>query len=133
MKLIIAMLAALTVAGSALAAPNNVTLTIQHKTAGCHNWSLDGKTFSATQSFTLVRGAVVSIVNRDVMPHMLIQVSGPKAAISTPAMNRMGAHSAIGFLHKGTYVFKTRAGEDYTKGIKTTGEDKILRLVVKVA
>jgi hypothetical protein len=31
-----------------------------------------------------------------------------------------------------TYIFTTKAGEDYMKGVKTSGEDNILRLVVTV-
>jgi len=45
MKLALAILVALVVAGSALAAPNNATLTIKHQTHGCHNWSFNGKTW----------------------------------------------------------------------------------------
>jgi len=133
MKLALIMLIALAVAGSAVAAPNNATLTIKHQTRGCHNWSFNGKTWHATQKITLVRGGVLTVVDNDVMSHKLIQVSGPKASLTGTAMKHMGASAHIGFLLKGTYVFKTRAGEDYMKGIKTVGEDNILKLVVTVA
>jgi hypothetical protein len=134
MKLVITMLVALAVAGSALAAPNNATLTIKHQTRGCHNWSFDGKTWHASQSVTLVRGGVLTVVDNDVMSHKLIQVSGPKALLSnrTGMMGHMGASTHVAFPTRGTYVFKTRAGEDYMKGIKTVGEDNVLKLVVKV-
>jgi major membrane immunogen (membrane-anchored lipoprotein) len=132
MKLVLTMLVALAVAGAAAAAPNNATLTIKHQTHGCHSWSFDGKSWHATQTITLVRGGVLTVVDNDVMPHKLIQVSGPKATVARTAMKHMGASAYVGFPAKGTYVFKTRAGDDYMKGIKTIGEDNVLKLVVKV-
>ena len=123
---------ALAVAGSALATRNNATITIKHQTRGCHSWSLDGKTWRASQSITLVRGAVLTVVDNDVMPHKLIQLSGPKASLAGVAMKHIGARAHVGFPVKGTYVFTTKAGEDYTKGIETVGEDNVLKLVVKV-
>ena len=132
MKLALAILIALVVAGSALAAPNNATLTIKHQTHGCHNWSFNGTSWHPSQAITVVRGGVITIVNNDVMPHKLIQLSGPKATVTGLTMSHMHASSHVAFPVKGTYVFKTRAGEDYTKGIKTTGEDNVLKLVVKV-
>jgi hypothetical protein len=132
MKLALTLLVALTVAGSALAAPKNATITIRHQVRGCHSWSLDGKMWQAKQSITLVRGAVLTVVDNDVMPHKLIQLHGPKAVISGAAMAHMGASTHAGFPVKGTYVFTTKAGEDYMKGVKTVGEDNVLKLVVKV-
>ncbi|MDX6475183.1 MAG: hypothetical protein QOH95_694 [Gaiellaceae bacterium] len=133
MKLALTMLVALAVTGSALAASNNATLTIRHQMHGCHTWSFDGKSWNASQSIVLSRGAVLTVVDNDVMSHKLIQVSGPKATVVHSAMNHPRASAHVGFPAKGTYVFKTRAGEDYMKGIKTTGEDNMLKLVVKVA
>ena len=124
---------ALSVAGSALATRNAATITIRHQVHGCHSWSLDGKTWRASQSVTLARGSVLTVIDNDVMPHTLIQLHGPKTAISGAAMKHMSAAAHVVFLVKGTYVFMTKAGEDYTKGIKTTGEDNVLKLVVKVA
>jgi plastocyanin len=137
MKLAITMLIALAVAGSAVAAPNmslntSATLTIKHQTRGCHSWSFDGKSWHATQTIKIVRGGVVAVVNHDVMPHQLIQVSGPKAAVAGMTMGHMHASAQVAFPAKGTYVFKTRAGEDYMKGIKTIGADNVLKLVVAV-
>ena len=133
MKLVLTMIVAFAVAGSAVAATNNATLTIKHQTRGCHSWSFDGKSWNATQRIAIVRGGVIAVVDKDVMPHTLIQVSGPKATLAGAAMKRMGATAHVAFPVKGTYVFKTRAGEDYMKGIKTTGEDNVLKLVVTVA
>ena len=44
----------------------------------------------------------------------------------------MGAHTRVVLSKPGTYVFGTKAGEDYTKGVVTKGEDNVLRLVVSV-
>lgn len=132
MKLVLAILVALVVAGSALAAPNNATLTIKHQVKGCHNWSLNGTSWHPTQALTIVRGGVLTVVNNDVMPHKMIQLSGPKAAVTGMTMGHMHASAHLAFPTKGTYVFKTRAGEDYMTGIKTIGEDNVLKLVVKV-
>jgi hypothetical protein len=132
MRFALAMLVALAVAGSAAAATNNATLTIRHQTHGCHSWSFDGKTWHATQTITLVRGGVLTVVDNDVMPHRLIQVSGPKAMLTGSTMRHMSSSAHVGFPAKGTYVFKTRAGEDYMKGIKTVGEDNVLKLIVTV-
>ena len=123
---------ALAVAGSALATRNNATITIRHQTHGCHSWSLNGKTWAPSQALTLVRGGVLTVVDNDVMSHKLIQVSGPKSAIAGATMKHMSATAHVGFTVKGTYVFTTKVGEDYMKGIKTVGEDNVLKLVVKV-
>jgi hypothetical protein len=133
MKLALTMLVALAVAGSAVAATNNATLTIRHQTHGCHSWSFDGKTWRSTQTITLVRGGVLTVIDNDVMSHKLIQVSGPKAILTGAAMKHMSSSAHLGFPVKGTYVFRTRPGEDYMKGVKTIGEDNLLKLVVKVS
>jgi hypothetical protein len=133
MKLALTMLVALVVAGSAVAATNNATLTIRHQMHGCHSWSFNGKTWNPTQRLTIVRGGVLTVVDNDVMSHKLIQVSGPKATLVGAAMTKMGARAHVGFPAKGTYVFKTRAGEDYMKGVMTMGADNVLKLVVTVA
>ena len=132
MKLALTMLVALAVAGSAAAAPNKATLTIQHKLHGCHSWSFDGKSGQATQRVKLARGSVLTVVDNDVMPHTLIQVSGPKTAVAGLKMGHMHASAHVVFRSGGTYVFKTRAGEDYMSGIKTVGADNVLKLVVTV-
>jgi hypothetical protein len=129
MKLSLTILVALALAGagSALATSNSATITIKHQTRGCHSWSLDGKTWRASQSVTLVRGGTLAIVDNDVMPHTLIH-----AVVSHTAMKHMGATAYVGFPTKGTYVFTTKAGEDYMSGVKTIGEDNVLKLVVTV-
>ena len=135
MKLALTILVALAVAGSAVAATNHATLTIKHQTRGCHSWSFNGSAWHATQTLSIARGGVLTVVDNDVMPHKLIQVSGAKTIMTGAAMKHVGASAHVAFLVKGTYVFKTRAGDDYgfAKDIKTVGEDNILKLVVKVA
>ena len=134
MKLAITTFVLLALSGSALAAgQKSATLTIRHQMKGCHSWSLDGKSWSASQKLTLTQGGSLAVVNNDVMPHTLVQVSGPQATLTRAAMKRIGAHAVARFATRGRYVFTTRAGEDYMKGMKTVGEDNVLRLVVTVA
>jgi plastocyanin len=120
--------------GAAVAAPSTATLTIRHQTKGCHTWAFAGGAWKASQQVTLAKGGKLTIVDNDIMPHTLVQQSGPQAKLSTPAMRHMGARATAVFAKAGTYVFKTRAGEDYPSmsHIKTIGEDNVLRLVVTV-
>jgi len=124
------------------------TIVIRHQTHGCHAWSLDGSPYRAVQTARLARGGTITFMNNDLMPHKLVQTNGPKVRIenlTTPmamgmhgpsspgAMNHMGATTKVWFTHAGIYRFTTKPGEDYMKGIKTTGEDNVLRLIVKVS
>jgi hypothetical protein len=120
--------------GAAVAAPSAATLTIRHQTKGCHTWAFTGGAWKASQHVTLAKGAKLTIVDNDIMPHTLVQQSGPQAKLSTPTMRHMGARATAVFSKTGTYVFKTKAGEDYPSmsHIKTIGEDNVLRLVVTV-
>ena len=131
----------------AAAAPKAPGLVIEHQTRGCHSWSLNGGAFKTSQKLSLTRNASLTITNNDVMPHKLIKTSGPAVrlqALPTPAsmglkghfgaatMAHIGAITKVTFPAAGVYVFTTKAGEDYMKGIKTTGEDNVLKLVVTV-
>jgi plastocyanin len=120
--------------GSALGAPRAATLTIRHQMKGCHTWAFTGGAWKATQQITLAKGARLTVVDTDVMPHTLVQQSGPQAKVSAPAMKHMGARATVVFSKTGKYVFRTNAGEDYPnmRGMKTVGEDNVLRLVVTV-
>lgn len=153
-KSTIPMLAVLVSAGALMAtgasASGGSTLVIRHQTKGCHAWSANGGPYGATQSIKLKRGASLSITNNDVMPHKLIQTSGPAVTITRlkagigmgvkgpfpPAMlARMGASSKVTFTKAGVYKFMTKAGEDYMSmaGMKTVGEDNVLKLTVTVS
>ena len=126
-----AVIAALT-AASASASPPSHQILISHEVKGCHAWSLDGDAFAAKQTLTATPGTRLSFVDNDVMPHRLFQVSGPKVTLSSPNMHMMHAAASTELLKKGRYVFGTKAGEDYMSGVKTIGEDNVLRLVVVV-
>jgi plastocyanin len=125
--------AALAAAATAAAASPAVTITIRHQTAHCHSWSVDGSSWKAAQSVRLAHGASVLFRNNDVMPHRLVELSGPALKLSKAAnMRVMGASFKLTFPRTGTYRFKTVPGEDYMTGVKTTGEDNDLVLTVKV-
>ncbi len=145
-----ALAAAIVAGGAGATPPPNASLTIQHQQRGCHSWAVNGGALSATQKLTLSRGGAITLVNNDVMPHRLVQLSGPKITIANlkGPMNAMGMHikaapgyltymgasARISFPARGTYVFKTRAGEDYAmaSNVETIGEDNVLRLTVTV-
>jgi plastocyanin len=108
-------------------------LTIRHQTRGCHSWSFNGGAYKASQSITLTKGSTLTVVNNDVMPHKFVRLAGPALALAQSAnMSHPGATTAIRFAKAGVYKFTTRAGDDYMKGIKTVGEDNVLRLTVTV-
>ena len=119
--------------GSAIAAPRAATLTIRHQMRGCHAWSFNGGAYKASLKIKLARGTTLKVIDNDVMPHKLIQLAGPKARLVAPAMNHMSAQAEVIFAKKGTYRFKTKAGEDYMSGMKTVGPDNVLRLTVVVS
>jgi plastocyanin len=119
---------------SAAPAAGGATVVIKHALRGCHVWSVNGDTFKASQSVTLRRGAVLSLVNNDLMPHTFILKSGPSVTISHPTLAKIGASLAVKLTKPGTYHFMTKAGEDYKSAgdVKTIGEDNVLRLTVVV-
>ena len=130
------------------AAPKTASVTIRHQVRGCHAWSVDGGRFAASRSLTIARGGSIRFANNDVMPHTLIKVAGPTVRIRNGStmpigmgmhgaatqgvMNHMGATTTVSFSRAGTYVFKTKAGEDYMTGFRTVGEDNVLTLTVRV-
>ena len=130
------------------AASGGPTLVIRHQLKGCHSWSANGDAYKPSQSITLRRGASLSVTNNDVMPHKLVETSGAAVTFTrlkagmgmgmkgtfAPAMlPRMGSSSKVTFTKPGVYKFTTKAGEDYMSGVKTIGEDNILRLTVTVS
>jgi hypothetical protein len=130
----VALAASAALVGTAAGAPRTAALTIRHQMKGCHSWSFTGRSWKATQATTLARGAKLTVIDNDIMPHTLVQLSGPPANLTTPAMKRMSARATVTFAKAGKYVFRTKAGEDYPsmQGMKTIGEDNVLRLVVTV-
>ena len=130
----------LAVAGASLllaatASPQSgTTLTIKHQLRGCHSWSVNGGAYKPSQSLTLKKGATLTIVDDDVMPHKLVRLSGPALTMPSSAnMNHAAATTHVKFTKAGIYTFKTKAGEDYMKGVKTIGEDNVLKLKVTVS
>jgi plastocyanin len=126
----------------------HASLVIRHQTRGCHAWSLNGGTYRASQTIAIRHGGSITVTNNDVMPHRLVETSGPAVTYtrlsaggmmglkgtSGPSMlQHMGASSKITFAAAGVYRFTTKAGEDYMTGVKTVGEDNVLHLTVRVA
>ena len=111
------------------------SLVIQHATAGCHDWSLNGSPMAASQFAHLEHGNGITVTDNDVMPHMLVQTAGPTAQMANVQMSKMGAQSTVVFPTPGVYKFTTKAGEDYPSaaGLETTGEDHVLTLTVYVS
>jgi plastocyanin len=131
--LALATAAALAVAAVSAAAPGTASLVIRHQTRGCHSWSLNGGPLKAKQSIALRHGGTLTVTDNDVMSHTLVRTSGPSLRIAHPMLGHMGASTKITFTKPGVYRFTTKAGEDYMAGVKTTGEDNVLRLTVVVS
>ncbi|HKB93661.1 MAG TPA: hypothetical protein VKC62_05455 [Gaiellaceae bacterium] len=133
-RILIAVAAALAAAAFAgqAAASSTVTITIRHETVGCHAWAIGNGAYKATQALTVKAGTSLRFVDNDVMPHQIVEIAGRRLAIHGASLAKMGAHVNITLAKPGTYIFGTKAGEDYTKGIVTKGADNVLRLVVVV-
>jgi len=119
-------------AASAASAPGHASLLIRHQLRGCHSWSVNGGAFKANQSITLRRGGWLSVKDNDVMSLLVVDTGGPTLRIANATLNHAGAPLKVTFTKPGVYHFTTKAGEDYTSGVKTIGEDNVLRLTVVV-
>jgi plastocyanin len=109
-------------------------ITIRHQLHHCHSWSVNNGSWKAVQDVRVTAGSAIVFQNNDVMPHRLVETSGPALKLPKAAnMSHMGAYFALVFPKAGTYHFKTVAGDDYMKGVKTLGEDNVLTLTVRVA
>jgi plastocyanin len=118
--------------GVASASPST-TITIRHQMRGCHTWAVNNGAYKASQSVAITRGGSITFVDNDIMPHKLVQLSGPALKLPASAyMHTMGAKTTIHFAKAGVYKFTTKAGEDYMSGMKTIGEDNVLKLTVVV-
>jgi plastocyanin len=115
---------------ASLGNPSSAALTITHVQIGCHAWMLQGGATAPTADIYLAPGGTLTVTDNDVMPHTLI---GSGAAISGARMDHMGATAKVRFGPPGTYTFTTRAGEDYSAGVTTIGDDNNLQLTVIVA
>jgi hypothetical protein len=126
-------------AGLVLAAPatshaGGPVLIIRHQMRGCHAWSLGASgAAKVSQTVWLKRGVHLEIGNNDVMPQKLVQLAGPRTGLPEGAsMNKVGAMVEVRFPRAGVYRFTTKAGEDYSKGMRTIGPDNTLKLRVIV-
>jgi plastocyanin len=132
------LVAGLAAVGSAAIAkaPKSGTVMIRHQLRGCHTWAVNGGAYRATLATSLARGGTITFMNMDVMPHRLVKTSGPAIHFAgKPNMNHMNASVKVTFSKAGVYKLTTKPGEDYPsmKGMKTVGEDNVLRLTVKVS
>ena len=124
---------ALVLAAPAASHENGPVLIIRHEMRGCHAWSLGDGAAKVSQIIRLKRGVHLAIGNNDVMPHKLVQTSGPRVSLPDGAsMNSIGAMIEVRFPEAGVYRFTTRAGADYSKGMRTIGVDNTLKLKVIV-
>ena len=114
------------------AAASSVAITIHHQKAGCHAWAIGSGAYKVVQTLTVKPGTTLTFTNDDVMGHRLLQLVGPTVGLVGRNMNKMGAHATLVLSKPGAYVFGTKEGNDYYKGVVTTGPDNILRLVVTV-
>jgi plastocyanin len=131
--LALAALSALAVT-SAAPAGGGATIAIRHQMHGCHSWSFNSGQFKPSLLINLKAGTVLRITNNDVMPHTLIQTAGVKVQPTHANMSKMASSATLKLTKKGVYRFTTKAGEDYAwaGSMKTTGEDNVLRLTVRV-
>ena len=134
-SLILMLAFALGLAGTASAASalGHASLVIRHETRGCHTWSVNGGQFKASHSITLRHGGWLTVTNNDVMPHRLVLTSGPSLRITNATLKHMGASVKLTLTKPGVYHFTTKPGEDYMSGVKTIGEDNVLKLTVIVS
>ena len=115
-------------------APSSATIAIRHQTHGCHTWSLNNGAYRVVLTAHLARGGSITVTDSDVMPHKLVRTSGPAVHFrGAPSMRHMGASVKVVFPTAGVYSLRTKAGADYMPGMKTTGEDNVLRLIVRVS
>jgi hypothetical protein len=135
MPILVALALTLGLAGAASAATSasHASLLIRHQTHGCHSWSVNGGPYKVSQSIALRRGGWLTVTDNDIMPHKLVKTSGPTLLIAHPTLSHTGATLKVTFLKAGVYHFTTKPGEDYMAGMKTIGEDNVLRLTVVVS
>lgn len=131
--LALAALSALVVTAAAPAGGTG-TISIRHQMRGCHSWSFNSGPFKPSLSVNVKAGTVLRFTNNDVMPHKLIQAAGPKVRLAHPNMLKMASSATVKLTQKGVYRFTTKAGEDYSwaSSMKTSGEDHVLQLTVRV-
>jgi plastocyanin len=131
--LALATLAALTIT-SVAPAGGGARITIWHQMGGCHSWSFNSGPFKPPLSISVKTGTVLTFTNNDLMPHKLVQATGPAVRLVHPNMSKTAASATVKLTQRGVYRFATKAGEDYAwaGSMKTAGKDKVLHLTVRV-
>ena len=105
-------------------------LAIVHVREGCHVWS-KGSLDGVAMRLSAKRGADLRITNRDVVPHQLVQLAGPKLRLEGHMMT--GKTQLVTFKQPGAYHFKTKVVEmGPPVRAKTIGPDNALHLTVSV-
>lgn len=107
----------------------STTVNIPHVQDGCHLWAAGAKQ-SYNMKLLLKRGARLTIVNRDINGHHLVQQAGPKVPAARLSMN---AKTTIAFAKAGVYRFVTKAFEiPGMPEVGMEGTDHPLQLTVVV-
>ena len=105
-------------------------LAIAHVRTGCHVWS-KGSLKGVAMRLGVKRGADLRITNRDVVPHQLVQLAGPKLRLEGHMMT--GKTQLVSFKQPGDYHFTTKVIEmGPPANTETTGPDNALHLTVSV-
>lgn len=118
-------------AGIALGPVSAAKLTIVHVQRGCHLWAA-GTRRAGNATVTLRRGGSVTVVNRDIDFHRVVQTAGPTVQLSGRALHMLERERVV-FSEPGVYRFRTRKVEmPMMHDVETTGPDWLLTLVVRV-
>jgi plastocyanin len=113
---------------------HTIKIEIRHQMHGCHTWAVGNSKFAAHQVARIHAGDALRFKNDDLMPHKLVKTHGTAVVFAgKPLMSHAAASVSVTFARAGVYTFKTVAGEDYVKGVMTTGEDNHLTLRVVVS
>lgn len=136
---------AVVVAGASTSTKTQADLSIRHAMVGCHDWSLNGGPFRASQTLVLREGHSFTVTNRDNCAHSLVQVAGPEKALAgEKVVEPLGASVRVPLLTPGTYTFTTAEHGDLAYGttepqqsfgfgkLTSTGLDNVLTLKVHV-
>jgi plastocyanin len=106
------------------------SLRIVHVEKGCHVFS-GSMGNAATMRLSIARGGLVTMRNRDVDGHTLVQTAGPvKLTVRSLKMNGL---AKLTFKKAGRYTFVTKTFElEGMPEMETMGKNNMLRLIVVV-
>jgi hypothetical protein len=110
--------------------PATTHLVIRHVQRGCHVWST-GSLRTTSLRLDVAAGARLHIVNRDIVPHRLVQLAGPELALQGHMM--VGKSQLVTLGRTGIYRFKDTVVEmGPMPTAETNGRVNTLRLTVTV-